>query len=314
MDMGSIKTVVVVGGPTAVGKTSIAIELAKSYGTEIISADSRQCFKELIIGVARPTLEQLNSVPHHFIGSHSIHQKVTAATFEHYALQKTEQLFKNNDVIVMVGGTGLYIKAFCEGLDEIPDVPEDLRNEIVEHYFQYGLNWLHDELNKVDPHFLTVGETKNPHRLMRALEVVRATGHSILTYRKGIKAERSFRVIKLALELPKDELHRNINHRVDQMMEEGLLEEVQSLIPYQHINALQTVGYKELFDYYKGQVTLPDAVENIKVHTRQYAKRQLTWFRKDKEYSWFSPNEVQKIKEHLKDALVNYDGSSGFKI
>jgi tRNA dimethylallyltransferase len=303
LDMEPVKTIIVVGGPTAVGKTSVAIELAKMFETVIISADSRQCYKELNIGVARPTEQQLAAVPHYFIASHSIHQKVTAATFEQYALAKSEGLFKEKDVVVMVGGTGLYIKAFCESIDEIPDVPEAIRNNIVENYYQFGLNWLQDELKLADPEFLKVGEIKNPHRMMRALEVVRSTGHSILSYRRGIKASRPFRVIKLALSLPKEALHSNINLRVEQMMEEGQLDEVLSLIPYQHVNALQTVGYKELFEYYKGQIALADAVELIKKNTRQYAKRQLTWFRKDLEYSWFSPLEVEKIKEHLTDAL-----------
>lgn len=301
--MGSKKTVVVIAGPTAVGKTSVAIELAQMFGTSIISADSRQCYKELNIGVARPSEEQLAAVPHYFIASHSIHQKVTASTFEQYALEKAEGLFRQNDVIVMVGGTGLYIKAFCEGLDEVPEVPEAVRNDIVEQYFQYGLNWLQEEVKKADPRFYEVGEVQNPHRMMRALEVVRATGKSIISFRKGVKADRTFRVIKLALALPREDLHRNINSRVDQMMEQGLLEEVQWLIPFQQVNALQTVGYKELFDHYKGTVSLEDAVELIKKNTRQYAKRQLTWFRKDGEYSWFAPTELDKIKEHLKDAL-----------
>ena len=305
------KTVVVIGGPTAVGKTSIAIELAKTYDTEIISADSRQCYSELNIGVARPTEEQLSTIPHHFIASHSIHQKVTAATFEQYALQKAEEVFIKKDVLILVGGTGLYIKAFCESMDEIPEVPDAIRNDIVEHYYQYGLTWLLDELSKADPEFLVIGENKNPQRLMRALEVIRATGHSILTYRKGVKAKRPFRIIKLALALSKEELHQNINFRVDQMLEEGLMEEVRSVIPYQHLNALQTVGYKELFDYYKGHIALPDAVDLIKRNTRQYAKRQLTWFRKYNEFTWFSALEVVKIKEHLKDAIIDYNRSSG---
>lgn len=297
--MAGEKTVIVIAGPTAVGKTAVAIDLALELGTEIISADSRQCYRELNIGVARPTREELAQVPHHFIASHSIHEKVTASTFEQYALQKADELFRHHDTVVMVGGTGLYIKAFCQGMDEVPEVSEAVRNDIVEQYYQYGLNWLQEEVKKSDPHFYEVGEIQNPHRLMRALEVVRATGHSILSYRKGIKAERPFRVVKVALALPKEELHHRINQRVEQMMAHGLLDEVRSLIPYQHLNALQTVGYKELFEYFKGQVPLDEAVESIKKNTRQYAKRQLTWFRKDVEYTWFAPGEGAKIKEHL---------------
>lgn len=301
--MESGKTIVVIAGPTAVGKTAVAVHLAQQWGTEIISADSRQCYRELNIGVARPSPEELAAVPHHFIASHSIHQKVTASTFEQYALEKASDLFRRHDTLVMVGGTGLYIKAFCEGMDEVPAVPEEVRNDIVAQYGQYGLAWLQEEVKKADPKFYEVGEVLNPQRLMRALEVVRATGHSILHYRKGAKAVRPFRVIKVALILPKDELHHRINTRVEQMMEQGLLEEVRSLIPYQHLNALQTVGYRELFDYFNGLIPLEEAVSAIKTNTRQYAKRQMTWFRKDPGYAWFAPTEADKLKEHLRGAL-----------
>lgn len=289
------KTVIIVCGPTAVGKTSVAISIARHFQTEIISADSRQCYKELNIGVARPSEEELAQVPHHFIATHSIHQKVTAATFEQYALEKTANLFQQHDVVVMVGGTGLYIKAFCHGMDEIPDVPEEIRNDIVEAYYQYGLNWLQQQVQSVDPQFYAVAEIQNPHRLMRALEVFRATGKSILEFRSGTKAKRDFNIIKVALELRREQLYQQINTRVDKMIEQGLQDEVRSLIPYQHLNALQTVGYKELFDYFKGELPLLDAITNIKTNTRHYAKRQLTWFRKDEEYQWFAPQDSNGI-------------------
>jgi tRNA dimethylallyltransferase len=298
------KTVIIIAGPTAVGKTGIAIEIAKHFSTEIISADSRQCYKELDIGVARPSEVELASVPHYFIASHSIHQPVNAGVFEQYALEKTAQIFKDKNLLVMVGGTGLYIKAFCEGIDEIPTIRESIRNEIIAGYNHYGLSWLQEQVKNSDPEFYAVGEIQNPQRLMRALEVFKTTGKSILYFRKGKKAERNFNIIKLALELPKELLHQNINNRVDAMIEAGLLNEVKSLMPYQHLNALQTVGYKELFDYLNGMVYLTDAIASIKKHTRQYAKRQLTWFKKDKEYTWFHPPHLQKIKEHLSDALI----------
>lgn len=294
--MANKKTVIVIAGPTAVGKTAVAIEVAKRFQTEIISADSRQCYKELNIGVARPSEEELHEVKHYFIASLSIHQKITAADFEKYALQKSEEIFERKDIVVMVGGTGLYIKAFCEGLDEIPQVPEVIRNEIVYEYEQKGLNWLQQEVEKLDSKFYSVGEVQNPQRLMRALEVYKATGKSVLDFRKGKKAKRDFDVIKIALYLPKEELHRNINNRVDKMMEHGLLEEVRLLIPYQHLNALQTVGYKELFEYFNSEIDLKDAVELIKKNTRQYAKRQMTWFRKDKEFVWLGAEEVLGFK------------------
>lgn len=299
--MATKKTVIIIAGPTAVGKTSVAIEVAKRFQTEIISADSRQCYKELNIGVARPSENELKEVEHHFIASHSIHEKVTAATFEKYALEKANEIFQKNDVAVIVGGTGLYIKAFCEGMDEIPEVPEVVRNEIANQYQQYGMEWLQKEVENLDPSFYKVGEIKNPQRLMRALEIFKATGKSILDYRKGEKLERDFNIVKIALQLPKEDLHRNIETRVDKMMEMGLLEEVRSLIPYQHLNALQTVGYKELFDYFNGETDLETAIALIKRNTKQYAKRQVTWFRKDKEYHWASP-VAHNVLEWLSNA------------
>ena len=288
-----MKKVIIIAGPTAVGKTSVAIDVAKQLQTEIISADSRQCFKELNIGVARPSEKELATVRHHFIASHSIHEKLTAAYFEKFALQKTEEIFQNKDVLVMVGGTGLYIKAFCEGMDEIPLVSENIHEEVILSYKENGIAWLQDELKNSDPQFYQKGEMENPQRMMRALEVYRATGRSILDFRKGEKANRGFAIEKIALHIPKEQLHQQIHDRVDHMMETGLLEEARSLIPYQHLNALQTVGYKELFDYFNGTISLPDAVEQIKKNTRHYAKRQMTWFRKDGAFEWMEPGEAR---------------------
>jgi tRNA dimethylallyltransferase len=274
------KRVIVIGGPTAAGKTSAAIALALELGTEIISADSRQCYRELNIGVARPTPEQLQAVPHHFMAEFSIHQKITAADFEQYALQKTAQLFETHNDVVMVGGTGLYIKAFCEGLDTIPTIPQELRDELLKNYQQHGLSWLQQQVATADPHFYSTGEIKNPHRLLRALEVVRSTGQSILTFRRHEKTQRNFIIEKVLINIPKPDLHRNINARVDSMIEHGLEDEVRSLIPYQHLNALQTVGYKEFFNHFNGLTTHQQAIEEIKKNTRNYAKRQLTWNRR----------------------------------
>ena len=298
------KTVIIIAGPTAVGKTAVAIEIAKHFSTEIISADSRQCYKELNIGVARPSDEELATVPHHFIASHSVNDIVNAGVFEQYALEKTNQLFQQSDVLVMVGGTGLYIKAFCEGMDFIPQVPDQIRKEVIKAYNKNGLPWLQEHVKTLDPQFYDVGEVQNPQRLMRALEIFYATKKSILDFRKGNKETRDFKLAKIALELPQEMLYQNINERVDKMMESGLLDEVRSLMPYQHLNALQTVGYKELFDHLNGKIALTDAVAEIKKNTRQYSKRQLTWFKKDKDYAWFQPGHVDKIKEHLKDALI----------
>lgn len=290
------KTVIIIAGPTAVGKTGVGIAVAKHFGTEIISADSRQCFRELNIGVARPLPEELAEVMHHFIASHSIHQKITAATFEEYALEKVSKIFQRNKVAVMVGGTGLYIKAFTEGMDKIPDVPQQLHDEVVSAYNQFGLEWLRSEVQRMDPWFFSEGEAQNPQRLMRALEVVRCTGKSILTFQTGAKKQREFDTVKFALQLPKEELHKRINQRVETMMEKGLPEEVRSLMPYRHLNALQTVGYKELFAYFDGEVALNEAKERIKSNTRQYAKRQLTWFKKEKDFSWVQPDAEKLLR------------------
>lgn len=294
--MANSKTVVVVAGPTAVGKTAVALRLAQHYGTEIISADSRQCFRELKIGVARPSDKELAAVPHHFIASHSILEKVTAATFEAYALEKAAVLFRHRPVVVVVGGTGLYIRTLLEGLDPVPEVPPAIHQAVNEAYRAKGLSWLQAEVAAADPQFYATGEILNPHRLLRALEVYRATGQSVLHFRKGIKAERDFKVVKIALDLPKAQLHLGINRRVEGMMAEGLLEEVRSLIAWRHCNALQTVGYKELFDYLDGRCTLEAAVAAIQAHTRQYAKRQLTWFRKDPGFLWFPPGDAEGMR------------------
>ncbi|MFL5742292.1 MAG: tRNA (adenosine(37)-N6)-dimethylallyltransferase MiaA [Flavisolibacter sp.] len=280
------KTAIIIAGPTASGKTSMAIDIALQLGTEIISADSRQCFRELNIGVARPSEEELQKVKHHFIASHSIHEKITAITFEQYALEKAKEIFRDHDHLVMAGGTGLYIKAFCEGMDEIPEVPDAIHREIVYEYKQHGLFWLQEQVKKLDPAFYAVAETDNPQRLMRALEVFKSTGQSIRDFRKGKKKQRDFQIRKIALQVPKEELHRRIDVRVEQMMERGLLREVESLLPYQHLNALQTVGYRELLDHMNGEISLQEAINRIKTNTRHYAKRQMTWFKKDGEYEW----------------------------
>lgn len=294
------KTVIIIVGPTAVGKTGIAIELAHYFNTEIISADSRQCFKELNIGAARPSAEELEKIKHYFIASHSITEPVNAAVFEKYALEKTREIFKTHDQAVMVGGTGLYVKAFCEGLHEMPVTDPAIRERIVRDYEEKGLTWLQQEIKINDPEFFQKAEIKNPQRMMRALEIKLSTGQSILSFRKGEKAKRDFRIVRVGLELPKEELHRKIHERVDRMMSEGLLDEVKELKPFKKYNALQTVGYSELFGYLDEKITLAEAIELIKRNTRQYAKRQMTWFRKDKEVHWFAPSDLQQIILFLK--------------
>ena len=300
MSSNKNKKIIIVAGPTAVGKTAVAIQIAKHFNTEIISADSRQCYKELNIGVARPSVDELSFIKHHFIASHSIQEEVTAVTFEQYALQKAESLFKDHEVVVMVGGTGLYIKAFCEGLDSIPNIDVRVRQQIIADYEEKGISWLQNQLEEKDQAYFQSGEMKNPQRMMRALEVKESTGNSILFYQRGEKIKRDFSIVKVGLELPKEELVERINRRVDMMMEEGQLEEVKSLAAFKNLNALQTVGYSELFDYLDKRITLPEAIERIKISTRQYAKRQLTWFKKDEDISWFQPYKIDEIINHIK--------------
>ena len=276
------KTCIIISGPTAVGKTSYGIELAEKYNTQIISADSRQCFRELNTGVAKPSKEQLQKVKHYFINSHSIHDEMNVKLFEEYALSAVNEIFKNNDVAVMVGGTGLYIKAFTEGIDEIPETNENIRREINQQYLSKGFQWLHDQINSHDPVFFEEGEMQNPQRMLRALEVKLSTGKSILDFHSGEKTKRDFEIQNILLELPREDLYKNINGRVEQMMDEGLLKEAEDLFPYKHLNALQTVGYKELFQHFEGKISLDQAIEEIKKNTRHYAKRQMTWFKKFK--------------------------------
>ncbi len=288
-------TIIVIAGPTAVGKTSVAIQLAQALNTHIISADSRQCYQELDIAVAKPSPEQLTAVKHYFIGSHSIHQKVDAGIFEQYALQSAEEIFAHNKVAVMVGGTGLYINAFCNGIDSMPAVDYVIRSQVIEQYNAQGLQWLQQQVQEKDPAFWQVAEQQNPQRLMRALEFVLSNGESITNYRKGIAIQRPFRIVKVALQLPKELLQNNINTRVDEMIETGLLKEAEQLLPHRHLNALQTVGYTELFDYFDGKHSLAEAFNLIKIHTRQYAKRQMTMFRRNDDYHWI--NLLEKTKE-----------------
>jgi tRNA dimethylallyltransferase len=281
------KTLIILTGPTASGKTSLAVELALNLSTEIISADSRQCYREVNIGVAKPDQQQLTAVPHHFINSHSIFDDVNAAVFSGYAHKVLDTVFINRDTAVMAGGTGLYIRAFTDGLASIPKISSDLRSELRGQYDKNGFDWLKDELTRTDPLYAAEGEMKNPQRMLRALEVKKATGVSIKQYHSRSDDKRhDYDIRKFAVEISRDQLYHNINYRVDQMVNMGLIEEARSLLPFRHLNALQTVGYSELFDYFDGRISESEAIEKIKQHTRNYAKRQLTWFRKEEGITW----------------------------
>ena len=290
------KTVYIIVGPTAVGKTTLAIQLAKHLHTEIISADARQCYKELNIGVARPSREELEQVPHHFIASHSIHETVNAAVFEQYALAITEKIFQNKDHIVMVGGTGLYIKAFCEGLDDIPTIDPSIRAAIVQSYEANGMLWLQNEIAKKDPIYWEQAEQENPQRLMRALEVIEGLGKSILSFQSQQKKLRPFNIITLGLEMDRALLYERINLRVDQMIAAGLEKEVQQLLPDFELNALQTVGYREWLPYFSKEQSVEQVMSAIQQNTRHYAKRQMTWFKKQDTIQWFDATNPDLLK------------------
>ncbi|MEI6189228.1 MAG: tRNA (adenosine(37)-N6)-dimethylallyltransferase MiaA [Chitinophagia bacterium] len=286
------QTVYIIVGPTAVGKTSFAIELAKKLNTQILSADARQCFKELNIGVARPSVDELSKVPHHFIASHSIQEEMNATIFENYALEKTAQLLEKYNSLVVVGGTGLYIKVFCEGLDLIPAINPEIRNEIIQQYEKLGLRWLQKELSVKDPLYWEKGEQKNPQRLMRALEVFLGTGTSIVNFQNKNKVVRPFKIIKIGMQMPRELLYERINERVLKMVENDLESEVRNLIPHSHLNALQTVGYSEWLPYFEGKINIQKVKEQIQQNTRHYAKRQMTWFKKDPDINWYEADQM----------------------
>lgn len=286
------KTVYIIVGPTAVGKTTFALQLANHLQTEIISADARQCYKELNIGVARPTIDELNMVPHHFMASHSIQEEVNAAVFEQYALAHTNIIFEKNNAVVMVGGTGLYIKSFCEGLDAIPAIDASVRERIINLYRTHGLPWLQAQVALNDPLYWEQCEQQNPQRLMRALEVKLGSGDSILAFQNKAKPIRPFEIVKIGIQMPMEQLYYRINQRVLNMFDVGLEKEVYDLQSHKGLNALQTVGYKEWIPYFEGQISKAKVLENIQLNTRHYAKRQMTWFRKDPSVQWFEAADI----------------------
>ena len=281
------KRLIVVAGATATGKTAESIRIAKLLSTEIVSSDSRQFYKEMNIGVARPSHEELQSVPHHLIAHISVKQKYNVAMYEQEALRQIEDIFRSKDDVVLAGGSGLYIKAVCEGIDDIPEADEGIRAELNKLFATRGIEPLQQELKSKDPEYYSLVDKCNHIRLIRALEVCRATGKTFSSFRKQDKAQRKFEIVKIGIRRKRENLLERIYKRVDLMMEQGLLAEVEGLLPLRDYPALNSVGYKELFEYLDGKTTLSQAVENIKINTRRYAKRQMTWFCKDKEIQWF---------------------------
>ncbi len=297
---------IVIAGPTASGKTDVAISVAKHFGCEIISADSRQFYRELKIGTAAPTEAQLAAVKHHFAGHLSIEDSYDVYRYEKEALELLDSLFMKERFAVLTGGSGLYIQAVCEGFDELPDSDQEVRAELRRIFESEGLPALRQMLRKLDPAYAAEVDPSNPNRILRALEVSISTGKPYSSFRKGKINTRPFRIIKICLDLPRQELHERINRRVDDMIKAGLVDEARAFYPHRTLNALNTVGYKELFSHFNGESSLEEAIENIKTNTRRYARRQITWFRRDREMTWCAPDPqeiIRVIEEKLRQIM-----------
>lgn len=299
------KNLIVIAGPTGVGKTALSVNLAKSLNAAVISADSRQVYRELTIGTAKPSLQEQQGIPHFFLGNKSIHDRYSVGNYEQEALECAAQLFKSYDTLLAVGGSGLYIKALCEGLDAFPNVPPEVRHQVEKDYHNLGLHTLQKQLDSCDPNYFREVDQNNPHRLIRAISVFRATGKPFSSYLNArTKKERPFQVTYLTLMLPRERLYERINERVDQMIEAGLVREASNLFPFRENAALQTVGYQELFDYFENKCSLEVAIEKIKQHSRNYAKRQVTWLKKYIPGPVFEPTQEKEILEWLEKVPV----------
>jgi len=297
------KTLICIVGPTGIGKTSWAIQLAREFDTEIISADSRQFYREMNIGTAKPSEEELNSAPHHFINSHSIIDEYSAGDYEKEALACIESLFKKKDTLILVGGSGLFVNAVCTGLDNLPKPAEGIRESLMSLFQEKGIELLQQKLKEVDPAYYNEVDINNPQRIIRALEVFETTQIPFSVWRKKEMSLRKFNIITIGLNMPREALYERINLRVDLMIEQGLLNEVELLIPYKNKMPLLSVGYSEIFDYFEGKLRLEEAIEKVKQNTRRYAKRQLTWFKRNKNTVWFEPNEFLEATEYIKSLL-----------
>ncbi len=307
MQIKKNKTLISIVGPTAIGKTSLAIEIAKHYNTEIISCDSRQFFKEMKTGTAVPSDDELAQVKHHFIQNISIHEKYSVGDFERDGLTFLDNYFETNDICIMVGGSGLYEKAITVGFDEFPDIDPKVREQLNLELEEFGIEKLQEELKRVDPKYYDEVDIFNKQRVIRALEIYRGSGQPFSHFRNQDLNKRPFNIIKIGLELPREDMYDRINRRVDIMLNEGLLEEAQQLYPLKELNALQTVGYRELFDYFDDKVDYNFAIEEIKKNTRRFAKRQMTWFKKDQEVNWFSPFNQEEIINFTNEKLHHND-------
>jgi tRNA dimethylallyltransferase len=297
------KHLIIITGPTAIGKTRVAIETANFFNTEIVSADSRQIYRELNIGTAVPSKAELNSIKHHFVHSHSIQDTYNASRFETEAMELLEDLFKKYDVVVLTGGSMLYIDAICKGIDTMPDVDPELRQNLKNSLKENGIESLRVQLKKLDPDYYRQVDLKNPARIVHALEICLMTGRPYSSFRTSPNKERPFSILKIGLNCNRAELHHRINQRVDKMVEAGLEEEAHGVYPLKHLNSLNTVGYREFFAHFNGEITKEKAIELIKRNSRRYARKQLTWFRKDAEMNWFTPQDSAKIIKFIQNKI-----------
>lgn len=293
------KTLIVITGPTAVGKTRLCIDIAKHFGIPIINADSRQIYKELKIGTASPTEEEMREVQHYFVGTLSLEDYYSASLYEQQVLSLLETLFKKQDYALMSGGSMMYIDAVCNGIDDIPTIDDETRQTMKRRLQEEGLDSLCEELQRLDPEYYQIVDRQNPKRVVHALEICTMTGKAYTSFRKREKKTRPFRIIKMGMNRDRTELYNRINSRVDEMMKRGFLKEAEGLFPMRNLNALNTVGYKELFEYFEGRWPLDDAVERIKGNTRRYARKQLTWYKKDDQMKWFHPDQKEDIINYI---------------
>lgn len=293
------KTLIVLTGPTAVGKTELCLRLATHFGIPVINADSRQIYREMKIGTAAPTDEQLRQVRHYFVGQLQLDDYYSASLYEQQVISLLPELFRESDYALMAGGSMMYIDAVCNGIDDIPTVNDETRRVLKQRLADEGLESLVEELRRLDPEHYEIVDRQNPRRVVHALEICHMTGRTYTSFRRNERRQRPFRIVKIALNRPREELYERINKRVDSMMADGLLDEARRLYPRRQLNALNTVGYKEMFAYLDGTWTLEEAVERMKGNTRRYARKQLTWFKKDPDVSWFAPGDYQQIINHL---------------
>ena len=299
------KTLIVITGPTAVGKTALCMDIAKHFDIPIINADSRQIYRELKIGTARPSNKQMSEVKHYFVGTLGMDDYYSASLYEQQVLKLLDELFKTSDYALLSGGSMMYIDAVCNGIDDIPTVDDETRNTLKKRLLMEGLGSLCEELRQRDPEYYEIVDKQNPRRVVHALEICVMTGKPYSSFRKQEKKARPFRIIKIGLTRPREELYKRINRRVDKMMKEGLFEEAQQMYPKRELNALNTVGYKEMFEYMKGKWTLHEAVERIKGNTRRYARKQLTWYKKDEQIRWFHPDDKEEIISYIEQQTKN---------